>query len=218
MKVRRQNEPMSSLTHLIGIFLAIAGLVLLVVSAAMKGNAWHVVSFSVFGTSMILLYLASTAYHFVCITKPVKKTLQKLDHAMIFILIAGTYTPIALVPLRGGWGWSLFGAAWAIAIVGVIIKVMEWRIKEWQSVALYLGMGWLVLIMMVPLIRSLPAMGLAWLFIGGACYTIGVVFFAIDRLVPRSRWFGMHEVFHMFVIAGSFSHFWMMFRYVLYIQ
>lgn len=219
MKITKQNEPLSSLTHFIGLGLAIAGLVLLVVYAAKYGNAWHIVSFSIFGASMIVLYSASAIYHYVCSTKlTVKRLLQKFDHAMIYVLIAGTYTPIALVPLRGGWGWSIFGIVWAIAVLGVVIKTTGMRIKDWQSVVLYLGMGWLIVIAIVPLIKALPAAGLFWLAMGGISYTIGVIFFSLENKVPRKRWFGVHEVFHIFVMIGTFSHFWMMFKYIMYIS
>lgn len=136
---------------------------------------------------------------------------------MIYVLIAGTYTPICLVPLRGGWGWSIFGVIWGLAILGIILKTTSKKIKGWFSALFYILIGWLILIAFLPLMESLPAHGLGWLVAGGISYTLGTIFFGLDHIVPRTRWFGMHEVFHLFVIGGSFSHFWVMFKYVLYI-
>lgn len=208
------NEPTSSITHAVGLGLAIAGLVLLVVFGAIYGTVWHVVSFSIFGASMILAYAASTVYHLIPKTWRARKIFQKIDHAMIYVLIAGTYTPICLTVLRGGWGWSLFGVVWGIAIIGVILKATI-NMNTTLSTIIYVLMGWIAVVAIYPLIKAMPLGGLFWLFLGGILYTIGVIFFALDLIVPRTRWWGMHEVFHLFVIAGTFSHFWMMFKYLL---
>lgn len=220
----KQNEPVSATIHLIGLLLSIAALILLVVFAAIYSTAWHVVGFSIFGTSLILLYLASTLYHFFHVTSKAKEILKKIDHAMIHILIAGTYTPICLVAIRGAWGWSLFGVIWGLAIIGILLKILI-NIKPWVSATIYLFMGWIIIIAFVPLKKSIPSEGLWWLFAGGIFYTIGVLFLGLDRIFPRTRWFGMHEtrwfgmheIFHIFVLAGSFSHFWLMLKYILYI-
>jgi len=211
----KQNEPLSSLTHLIGVGLAVAALVLLIVFAALKSTAWHVVTFSIFGASMILLYLASTLYHFFCKTKKAKSFFMKLDHAMIYVLIAGTYTPICLVPLRGPWGWTLFGIVWGLAILGIVWK-FTLPMKPVLSTLLYLLMGWIALIAFVPLLEVLTGLAWLWLGLGGVLYSLGTIFYALDIIVPRTRWFGMHEVWHLFVIAGSFCHFWLMLRHVLF--
>lgn len=212
----KQNEPGSATIHLIGLLLSIAALTLLVVFAAIYSTAWHVVGFSIFGTSLILLYLASTLYHFFHVTSKAKEIFKKIDHAMIHILIAGTYTPICLVAIRGAWGWSLFGIIWGLAITGILLKILI-NIKPWISAMIYLFMGWIIIIAFVPLGKSIPSEGLWWLFAGGIFYTIGVLLLGLDRIVPRTRWFGMHEIFHIFVLAGSFSHFWLMLKYILYI-
>lgn len=217
MKLNNHNEPLSSLTHFVAMLLSIAGLTLLTVFASLYSSAWHIVAFSIFGASLVLLYLASSFYHIAPSHHKIKRILQKIDHSMIYVLIAGTYTPICLVPLRGGWGWSIFGVIWGLAILGIILKTTSKKIKGWFSALFYILIGWLILIAFLPLMESLPAHGLGWLVAGGISYTLGTIFFGLDHIVPRTRWFGMHEVFHLFVIGGSFSHFWVMFKYVLYI-
>lgn len=214
MASQSKNEPISSLTHLIGFLLAVAGLVLLVVFAARHGNAWAIVAFSIFGTSMILLYLFSTIYHFLPSPGRAKEVFHRIDKSVIYVLIAGTYTAVCLTVLRGWWGWSLFGAIWALAIFGVVLSSAA-KIKGWLSTALYLVMGWLGVIAISPLVSTLPSQGLWWLVAGGVFYTLGAAFFSLDAVVPRTRWVGMHEVFHVLVIAGSFSHFWLLLNYVL---
>lgn len=216
-KQPKENEPMSSLIHLIGLFLSIAGLVLLVVFSVLRGSIWHVVGFSIFGTSLILVYFTSTLFHFISKTHKAKGILQKMDHFMIYILIAGTYTPICFVVLKGWIGWSLFGFIWFLAITGIILKLKLKSAKPWFFPLYYIAMGWVLVIALVPLFRVLPQEGIFWAITGGIFYTLGVIFFSLDHIVPRTRWFGMHEIFHIFVIAGSFSHFWLMLKYVLYI-
>jgi hemolysin III len=209
------NEPMSAITHLVGAGLSIAGLVLLIIHGARADSAIYVVTFTIFGVCMFLTYLMSTVYHFLSHDHAprTKRVFQILDHTAIYFLIAGTYTPVALIALPPGWGWTLFGLVWALALIGTIIKTTQVDVAPWMSVALYLLMGWLVVIAFVPLTRSLDGEALFWLVLGGIFYTIGAFFFAIDRYVPRTRWYGMHEVFHLFVMLGSFSHFWMLYTY-----
>ncbi|MFH1917983.1 MAG: hemolysin III family protein [Nanoarchaeota archaeon] len=209
------NEPLSSLTHFIGFLLSIAGLVLLIVFASLSGTAWHIVAFSIFGTSLILLYLASTLYHFFPKESKAKRIFRKIDYSFIYILIAGTYTPVCLTVLRGGWGWSLFGIVWALAILGVILELINVEVKGWVSTIIYIFMGWIILIALLPLINSISGKGFLILFMGGVSYTAGAIFFALDKIVPRTRWFGMHEIFHFFVLVGSFLHFWFILKYLL---
>jgi hemolysin III len=216
---RHDNEPMSFLTHFIGGLFAIAGLVLLIVEAADRGTAWHVVSFSIFGAALVLLYLASSLYHVVPKDSPWKKRLQVLDHSMIFLLIAGTYTPISLVALRGPWGWSIFGAVWGLALFGIVAKAIEdlrHRVPHWIFVVTYAVMGWMAIVAIVPLVHVLSGGALALLFTGGGLYTIGILFFALDTLVARtSRWWGFHELWHLFVIGGSACHFCLIYLYLI---
>jgi hemolysin III len=215
--INNRSELINSLTHLIGTVLSVAGLVLLVVFAALKSTAWHIVSFSIFGASMILLYLTSTLYHFFSHDSKAKRVFLRIDHSMIYVLIAGSYTPLCLTILRGPFGWTLLGIIWAIAITGIVIKSTGIKINEYISTAGYIIMGWLLVIAIGPLVKILPGIAIFWLFLGGISYTVGAIFYSLDKKIIISRWFGMHEIFHLFVMLGSFSHFWLMFRYVLYL-
>lgn len=203
---------------MIGAVLAVPGLAVLVYSAVMYATTWHIVSFSIFGASLILLYTASTIYHSLDVSKHVTEILRRIDHMMIYILIAGTYTPLCLVPLRGPWGWSIFGTILGIAVAGIIMKILWFNAPRWLYTLFYVGMGWLAVIALPPLVRSMPVGGIAWLLIGGAFYTIGAVIYALKRPNPIPGRFGFHEIFHLFVLAGSASHFWLMYRYILWIN
>lgn len=209
------NEPISSISHFVGFGLAIAALPVLIVFAVQKGTPWHVVTYTIFGTSMILLYCASAVYHLFSKHIPAKRVLQIIDHSMIYILIAGTYTPVCLTVLRGGWGWSLFGIVWGLAIVGVCIKSFQIKIPDWFSALLYVLMGWIIIIAAPVLFRALSPFGVWWLFAGGVSYTVGVIFFALEKVLPRKGHVGMHEVFHVFVMMGSFAHFWLMIKHIV---
>ena len=210
MNQEKENEPLSSITHFIGLLLSIAGLTLLVVFAALYGTVGHIVGFSIFGSSLVLLYLASSIYHFISKAHRMKGVFQRIDRIMIYILIASTYTPLTLVLPERGLAWSLFGVIWSIALIGIII-IFQKNVKKWIAPTLYILMGWIIVAILPFLIDSLPLAGIWWLVAGGIFYTVGVIFFALDNYVPKKRWFGMHEIFHLFVMAGSFSHFWFMF-------
>lgn len=212
MKLR---EPVSGLTHLIGAVLSVVGIVVLVYNAAAKATPWHVVSFSIFGASLILLYTASSLYHLLTISDKGVRVLRKIDHSMIYVLIAGTYTPICLVPLRGGWGWSLLCSIWAIAMVGIVLKLLWFDAPRWLYTAFYVIMGWLIVIAFMPLVRSMPLPAVLWLIAGGVLYSIGALIYGTKWPKLKLRKFGFHEIFHLFVMYGSFCHFWLMFRYVL---
>lgn len=202
------EEIAHAITHGIGIPLSIAGLVLLVTFSALYGNAWHVVSTAIYGSTLVLLYTASTLYHGIPHEKA-KPILQKLDHAAIFLLIAGTYTPFTLVTLNGTWGWTLFGMVWGLAVIGTWIELWgSSRLQRW-SLALYLLMGWLVVIAIKPLVGNLETGGLALLVAGGLAYTFGAAFYAWERL----QW--NHAIWHLFVLAGSVLHFLAIFFYVI---
>ena len=201
IKLKKAEEIANSVSHGIGIGLAVAGVTLLIVFGAIYGTVWHIVSFSVFGASMITLYVASTLYHGV--KKPrLKAKLNKFDHSAIYLLIAGSYTPIALVSLRGWVGWTIFGLIWTLAIAGIIYKIWfyssRWRIL---STWLYVVMGWLVIIAIVPVIRNVPTTSLWFMLAGGLSYTTGVIFFLYHK-VPF-----FHLVFHLFILGGSVCHF-----------
>ncbi|OGO76774.1 MAG: hemolysin [Clostridiales bacterium GWB2_37_7] len=214
----KMREPVSGLTHLLGAVLSAIGLVLMIYYAAVKGTVWHIVSFSIFGGSLILLYTASTLYHLLNISEKGVRVLRKIDHMMIYILIAGTYTPISLIPLRGGWGYTLLITIWGIAAAGIIMKLLWFDAPRWLYTLFYLAMGWLVVIAFWPLIKTVPAAGIAWLVTGGLLYSIGAIIYGTKWPRLKSRLFGFHEIFHLFVLFGSFSHFWLVFRYLLYIK
>lgn len=205
------EEIASSITHGIGAALSIAALVILVVLAAMQGDAWRVVSFSIYGTTLILLYMASTLYHAIQHERA-KYVFRILDHSSIFLLIAGTYTPFLLVPLRGVWGWSLFGVIWALAITGIVFKaIFISRMKKF-SVVIYILMGWMIMIALKPMLSQIPKAGLWWLAGGGLLYTGGVVFYAMKSVKYT------HAVWHLFVLGGSVCHFFAILLYVLPIK
>ena len=201
------EEIANSIIHGIGAGLSIAGLVLLIVFASSHGDAWRIVSFSIYGTTLILLYLSSTLYH--SFTGPrVKYFFRIMDHVSIYLLIAGTYTPIVLVGIRGAWGWTLFGIIWVLAILGIVIKACFMGRFSILSSVFYLLMGWMVVIAIKPMMTSLPSGFIVWIVIGGLSYTIGIIFFAVDK-IPYN-----HVIWHLFVIGGSISHFFGMLFYL----
>lgn len=203
------EEIANSITHGIGIYFGVAALVLLVVFASLYGNAWHIVSCSIYGSTLVLLYTASTLYH--SFRHPrVKHVFRIIDHASIYLLIAGTYTPFTLVPLRGAWGWSLFGVVWGLALCGIIAKVFFIHRFEILTTLLYLVMGWIVVIAAKPMLRIVPTGGIVWLVIGGLAYTIGVIFYAVDRKFSYA-----HAIWHVFVLVGSICHFFAVMFYVV---
>ncbi|HSD11615.1 MAG TPA: hemolysin III family protein [Candidatus Binatia bacterium] len=206
-------EPFSCYSHLIGVLLAISGLVVLL--GLSRDDPWRLVGFSVYGSSLILLYLASTVYHWLLLPIAQRKWLKRFDHVAIFLLIAGTYTPVCLVTLRGGWGWSVFGVVWGVALAGTILKLCFRSLPPWVSAAIYLAMGWIALVAVVPLVRAFPLPALLWLLAGGLLYTVGAVIYATRRPNPLPRVFGFHEIFHLFVLGGSISHFVFMLRWVV---
>ncbi len=194
------EEIVNSITHGLGALLAIAALVLLVVRAAQKGTAWHVVSFAVFGATLILLYLFSTLYHSIS-HRTTKRVFARMDHAAIFLLIAGTYTPIMLTVLRGPWGWTFFGVIWAMALLGVVIRSIYLTRFRILSTVMYAVMGWSFLIAYRQIITRVPPVSLRFLLWGGIAYTIGILFY-IWKKQPYA-----HSIWHLFVIAGSILHF-----------
>jgi hemolysin III len=201
------GERFNGISHLLGTVLAAAGLALLVVLAARQGDPWKIVSFSLYGTTLFLLYLVSTLYH--SLRGRAKVLFQRLDHLAIYLLIAGTYTPFMLVTLRGAWGWSLFGVVWGLALTGMALEYRPRKGARILSVVIYLAMGWLALIALGPLLAALPFMGLVWLVGGGLFYTLGVLFYALDTRLRHG-----HGIWHLFVLAGSLSHYFAILFYV----
>lgn len=202
------TELANTATHAAGLALSIVGLIALVVLADARGGARAVVACSVYGATLVLLYLSSTLYH--GSRRPhVRRAMQIVDHAAIYLLIAGTYTPFALVSLGGGWGWSLFGVTWGLAALGVVYEIFFCGRFKAMSIALYLGMGWISLVVVKPLMTHLPAAALAWLVAGGLAYTLGVVFY-VWKSLPHH-----HAIWHLFVMAGSACHFFAVMFHVL---
>jgi len=202
------EEVAHATTHGVGLLLSIAGLVILVVLASSRGDAWHVVSVSIYGATLVVLYAASTFYH--ALPSPKAKTVfRALDHAAIYLLIAGTYTPFTLVNLRGGWGWTLFGIVWGLATLGVVLETTTKRRMKVLSLILYVGLGWLVAIAIKPLLASVATGGLILMLAGGLAYTGGVAFYA-SRRIPFN-----HAIWHVFVLAGSVCHYFAVLFYVI---
>jgi hemolysin III len=202
-----REEVAHVITHGVGALLSIAGLVLLVLRAVQNGGAIHVVSFSIFGTSAILLYTASAVYHAFAGSKH-RRLLKVMDHSLIYVLIAGTYTPFLLVGLRGAWGWSLFGVVWGLTIVGIVFKVFYAGRFKLVSTLLYLGLGWLCVIAAKPMLENVPTGALWWLLAGGFAYSLGTIFYMRKRMAYH------HAVWHVFVMAGTACHFQAVYGYL----
>jgi hemolysin III len=194
------EEMVNSIIHGIGVLLSIAGLVILIAWAAESGSGWQIVSFSIFGGTLIILYLASTLYHGLPMPR-VKQAFKIIDHSAIFLLIAGTYTPFMLLNLRGPWGWSILGIIWALAILGILLKIFYISKSRKISMALYVFMGWLGIVAFKEMFAHLPPLSLTLIALGGALYTAGLAFYGWQKLPYH------HAVWHIFVIGGSISHY-----------
>jgi hemolysin III len=202
------GEKFNAVTHLVGAALALTGSVVLVVLAALTGDPWKIVSVSIYGLTLVLLYTVSTLYH--SVRGSAKNVLRELDYQSIYLLIAGSYTPFCLVTLRGPWGWSLFGVVWGLAVLGCLQELGPRREARILSVVIYVVMGWVALVALIPLLEALGPTGFAWVAAGGLFYTVGIVFFALDNRVTHA-----HGVWHLFVVAGSVTHYVAIVRYVL---
>ncbi|MGH7497467.1 MAG: PAQR family membrane homeostasis protein TrhA [Gemmatimonadales bacterium] len=207
----RIREPVNAWSHLAGFVLAAIGTVALL---RMARGTWETVAFAVYGGSLILLYGASTIYHALSLPAERLRPLRTFDHIAIYFLIAGTYTPVALVTLHGPWGWTLLVVAWAVAAAGVPFKIWFLDAPTWISTGIYLGMGYMALAAAAPLAARISAGGLAWLAAGGIAYTVGAIIFARERPNPFPGVFGHHEIWHLLVLVGSGCHFGFMVRYV----
>ena len=212
--IKRLKEPISGLTHFIAAILSAVGLILLICRSINPVKPLHLVTFSIFGSAMILMYVASTLYHWLPLSEKGIERLRKFDHKSIFIFIAATYTPVCLIALRGVWGWGLLVSIWGLATVGILIKIFWFDAPQWFSTVLYILAGWLVLVCVLPLSNVLQLRALIWMFMGGVFYTIGALIYALRRPNPWPNFFGSHEIFHVFVMMGSFSHFWLMYKYI----
>jgi hemolysin III len=218
----RIKEPISALSHFVGILLAVAGLSILVTNAALDATARHVIGFAIFGTCMVLVYTASTLYHWLPLKVSQEKIFRRLDHSAIFMMIAGTYTPVGLVVLAGPVGQMMLALIWSLAIIGII---RLWRRPSrtsgqrgklrWIDSGFYVLMGWIAVGFLYPMAQKLSVPALAWLVGGGVAYSVGALIYALKRPNPIPHIFGFHEIFHGFVLLGSFCHFWLMLIYVM---
>ena len=202
------GERFNAWSHLVGTLLSLFGAGVLTAMAVAKGDPWRIVSVSVFCATLVLLYGASTLYH--SLRGRAKDILRKLDHLSIYLLIAGTYTPFCLITLRGPWGWSLFGVVWALALVGMLQEIKPRSDARVMSLVIYAVMGWVIVVAVRPLLDHLAIAGFVWLAVGGALYTIGIVFYAFD-----SRFRHWHGIWHLFVIGGSLAHYLAIALYVV---
>lgn len=204
----RAEELANSIIHGIGIVFSIAGLAVLASFSSLFGNVWHIVSTSIYGATQILLYTTSTLYHSIPFERA-KKVLRLLDHSAIFLLIAGTYTPFALVNLRGPWGWTLFGVVWGLAALGIALQSFLLKQRRWVNALPYIAMGWLIVVAVKPLLASVAPGGLLLLLGGGLAYMVGSVFYVAKRLKFN------HAIWHGFVLLGSVLHFFAILFYVI---
>ncbi len=202
------GEKFNALTHLVGAVLALCGSVVLVVVAALEGDPWKIVSVSIYGVTLVLLYTFSTLYH--SLSGRAKNVLREFDHHCIYLLIAGSYTPFCLVTLRGPWGWSLFGVVWGLAVLGSLQELWLKNGARILAVVIYVAMGWVALVALAQLLHALGPAGFAWLVAGGLFYTIGVIFYSIDTHFPYA-----HGIWHLFVLAGSAAQYFAVLNYVL---
>lgn len=208
------KDPVSGLTHLVGALASIVGTILLLREAERCGTPWKVGSFGVFGVSLFLLYAASAGYHLLDLSERANSRLRTFDHMMIYVLIAGTYTPVCLVALSGMLRWILFVIIWGCALAGILTQGLWFNAPRWLSTSYYVVMGWLGILAIDPLWKAIGTKGIVWMLSGGLFYTIGGVIYAWK--VPRTPWkgFGFHEIFHLFVLCGSFCHYWMVLVYI----
>lgn len=209
------DEKFNAASHLIASIFALMAAAWMILQASLSGTPWHIVSFSIYGASLFFLFLASTLHHSIMTSDRVITTLRNMDYIAIFLLIPGTFTPICLVTLRGPLGWTVLGVVWLTALVGIALKSTIRDLPKWLTNTLYLSMGWASLILAVPFNQALPGAAFWLLLTGGLCYTVGVVIFALERPNPIPGRFGFHEIWHVFVILGAFTHAWMMMNHVL---
>lgn len=215
LKMSKLRDPVSSITHMVGAVLAIPIWASLVFLSIENATTWHAVGVFVFGMSLFLLYAASATYHAVNVEESKILIFRRIDHMMIFVLIAGTYTPICLVVLHGTVGIALLILVWSIAIFGILTKLFWFNAPRWLSTAIYVVMGWSALLVLPPLFESMPIEGLMWLLLGGILYTVGAVIYATKWPRLTEKWIGFHEIFHIFVLAATACHVIFMYRYVL---
>ena len=212
------REPISSLTHLLGAFLSLIGLIFLIKCSLDVTNVYNTIILAVFGVSSILLYCASSTYHQSLSSQRVIKVLRRVDHSMIYVLIAGTYTPICLIALKGTTGTLLFLGIWLLAFIGILLKIVWFDAPRLLYTSFYVLMGWISVIAIVPIVKAISIGGFMWLLSGGLFYTTGAIIYATKRPKINLPLFGFHEIFHIFILLGSLCHFVLMFKYIMYIK
>ena len=214
--ITRIKDPGSALTHFIAMILAIIAAIPLLSKAGHDSGHMHISALAIFILSMIGLYAASTIYHTLDISPKINKLLRKIDHMMIFILIAGTYTPVCMIVLGDKTGWTMLTLVWGIAIVGILINALWITCPKWFSSLIYIAMGWVCILAITKILSSMPRAGFMWLLAGGIIYTVGGIIYAMKLpfFNSRHRYFGSHEIFHLFVMGGSLCHYVMMYRFV----
>lgn len=219
--MKKIKDPISGFSHALGALLSIVGLVLLILKSIKYGDNYDIIACCIFGAGLILLYTFSSVYHLCNVGEKTTRVLRKFDHIMIYILIAATYTPICLGPLRGGWGWSIFGVVWLFAVLGVILTCVKIEAPRWLTTSIYVAMGWVVVIAIVPMIQTFHLLealnSLWWLLAGGIFYTIGALIYGFKWPKLKNPNFGFHEIFHIFILLGSLCHFWFIYNFVILI-
>lgn len=209
------REPVSGFTHMAGAIFSLVGLIVLLTQSIQQGGPMHILAFSIFGLSLILLYTASTLYHLLPLSEKGIRRLKKFDHMMIFVLIAGTYTPVCLLALEGWWRTGMLIGIWSFALGGLFLKAFWINAPRWFSTGIYLLMGWLVVVAIIPIYRALSFGGFFYLFLGGLFYSVGAIIYGLKRPNITTEHFGFHEIFHIFVMLGSLFHFFLMYFYIL---
>lgn len=212
LKIR---EPINSMSHLVGVVLSLTGLIFLIIKSAGEGNITQLLAGLIFGLSLIFLYSSSMIYHWVVSSTNVIRILRKIDHCMIYVLIAGTYTPICLLTLKGKLGIALFAAIWALAILGIVLKLVWFDAPRWLYTGFYLLFGWMAVFFIYPISLALPVQGVFLLVLGGLLYSAGSIFYALKPKKIRLWKFGFHEIFHLFILAGSIVHYILVYQYIL---
>ena len=223
--MQKIKDPISGFSHMIGAIASIVGLVFLIIFAAKTNyngdRAWDIVSFTIFGVGLILLYTFSSLYHLLNVGEKATIVFRIFDHIMIYILIAASYTPICLGPLRGPWGWSIFGVVWGLAILGTILTAVWIDAPRWLTTGIYLAMGWTIIVAIYPMLSIFSKLNalnsLWWLLAGGIFYTIGGIIYGLKWPHLKNKNFSFHEIFHIFIMLGSLCHYWFIFAHVLYI-
>lgn len=217
MNKKHLKDPGSAITHFIGMLMAIFAAIPLLIKASHEPSKIYIISLTIYAISLILLYAASTTYHSLDLSEKANTLLKKLDHMMIFVLIAGSYTPICLLVLKGRTGQFLLALVWGIAIVGILLKAFWVFCPKWVSSVLYIGMGWVCVLAFSKILNSMTPVAFGWLLAGGIIYTIGGIIYALKLPIfnTKHKYFGSHEIFHLFVMGGSICHFVMMYAFLL---